>query len=134
MLERLQSSHRLLNERGSARQLLELTAQEDPPALAQQIAVLEELSTTVEIAALISSETPSQSEMDKAIVSYFAIGEASCILPMVRALEFRRAVGGWDPAATAILRSRFFHLQATLTRSFELNEKPKLGLTVSCCV
>ena len=106
----------------------ELTAQEIPVALAQRIAVLEELSATVEIAELISTNRPSKREMDKAIVSYFAIGEASCILPMIRALEFRRAVGGWDPAATAILRSRFFHLQATLTRSFELSREAKIGI------
>ena len=57
--------------------------------------------------------------MDEAIVSYFAIGEASCILPMVRALEFEELLG----AGILLQRpycARFFHLQATLTRSFEL--------------
>jgi hypothetical protein len=77
-----------------------------------------------EIANCISSDD----NIDEAIVSYFAIGEASQILPTVRRLEARRSSGEWDPAANSILRSRFYHLQALLYASIDLGPEASLGI------
>ena len=44
-----------------------------------------------------------------------------------RALEGRRAVGGWDPAANAILRSRFLYQLTRLVEMMDLGQETTLG-------
>jgi hypothetical protein len=43
-------------------------------------------------------------------------------------LENRRASGGWDPAANAILRNRFLHLLKQTTQVIDLGEESNLSL------
>ena len=102
----------------------ELKIRDIPEKLALQISVLEDIAFAHEIAQRLDDER----SINKAIVSYFSIGEASQILPTIRILESRRSSGGWDPAANAILRSRFLHLQNQLTKSIDLGQEAKLGI------
>ena len=80
----------------------ELKVRELPEDLAIQLSVLEDIVFANEIA----NELDDERSIQKAIVSYFAIGESSHILPTIRLLESRRSSGGWDPAANAILPIR----------------------------
>ena len=42
--------------------------------------------------------------MNAKVISYLAIGEASLFVQTIRTLEDRRAIGGWDHTANAILQ------------------------------
>lgn len=99
----------------------ELKAKEIPASLAEKIVALEDISFVNEIAKI-------SGDIEKNIVSYFAIGEASLFIPTIRLLENRRAMGGWDPAANAILRSRFFYFLQRLVQHIDLGAEAKLGI------
>ena len=101
-----------------------LKTRDVPEQLATQIAVLENILFAHEISKSLNDER----SINKAIVSYFSIGEASYFLPTIRLLESRRSSGGWDPAANAILRGRFLYLQTKLTQSIDLGPEAKLGI------
>jgi len=62
------------------------------------------------------------------ITRYLAIGEASRILPVIRALETRRARGGWDPVATGILRNRYVMLLRQLCDAVAVGPEVRLGV------
>jgi glutamate dehydrogenase len=102
----------------------DLKVREIPEDLAVTLSVMEDIVFANEIADGLNDER----SINKAIVSYFSIGESSHILPSIRLLESRRSSGGWDPAANAILRSRFIHLQNLLTKSIDIGEEAKLGI------
>ena len=86
----------------------------------------------VEIGRIAANEIVSVLEKDQdiqsALVSYYSIGEASSFLPIMRILEQRRSTGGWDPAANAILRNRFLHLQRQLVRRIDLGRELQIGV------
>ena len=43
-------------------------------------------------------------------------------------MENRRSSGGWDPAAKAILQSRFLHLQSQLVECIDLSPELPIGV------
>ncbi|MAA78611.1 MAG: hypothetical protein CL916_05080 [Deltaproteobacteria bacterium] len=102
----------------------ELKAHNVPVGLAQKIATLSELCSANEIVLSKTKET----SLKNAVVSYYALGEASCFLPIIRLLEDRRSSGGWDPAAKAILQSRFLHLQGLLVDGIDLGPELQIGV------
>lgn len=99
----------------------ELKAKDIPASLAEKIVALEDISFANEIAKI-------SGRIEKNIVSYYAIGESSVFIPTIRLLENRRAMGGWDPAANAILRSRFLHFLQQLVQKIDLGAEAKLGI------
>ena len=95
-----------------------------PTQLAKRIASLSEICSAHEI---VQGMEEGQSIAD-AITSYYALGEASSFLPIIRLLENRRSSGGWDPAAKAILQSRFLHLQSQLVECIDLSPELPIGV------
>jgi glutamate dehydrogenase len=90
----------------------------------RQIALLGELAAAREIArAWIDGES-----IDDAIVRYLSLGEASRLLPAVRALESRKARGGWDPVAIGILRNRYILLIRQLQDAVDVRREVRLGV------
>ena len=102
----------------------ELKTKEVPDSLAKDIAVLEELLPANEISKLITNPKA----LRKAVVSFYSIGQASQMLPIIRKLEERRSFGGWDPAANAILQFRFCYLLQHLCKSIDLGRESQLGI------
>lgn len=102
----------------------ELTQKDLPVKLASKIAALRDIQAAFEIATQLDNDD----NIDKSIVSYFSIGEASLFLPTIRRLEARRSSGEWDPAANSILMSRFFHLQQLLIKIIDIGPETKLGI------
>jgi NAD-specific glutamate dehydrogenase len=102
----------------------ELKTHDVPAGLAQKIATLSEICSANEIVLSRSDH----SSLQNAVVSYYALGEASCFLPIIRLLENRRSSGGWDPAAKAILQSRFLHLQGQLMEGIDLGPELPIGV------
>jgi glutamate dehydrogenase len=94
-----------------------------PAALATRIAVLGDLTIAHEIVQLHRGDN-----LDQTVISYLAIGEASRLLPTIRVLESRRAEGGWDPVAIAILRNRYLSQLRSLVRSIDLGPEVTLGV------
>jgi NAD-specific glutamate dehydrogenase len=101
----------------------ELMNKEVPQALAEQIVALDDVALADQIARTVNN----LSEVDAKTISYLAIGEASLFVQTIRTLENRRAVGGWDPAANAILRSRFLHQLNHLVNMVDLGDETTLG-------
>jgi len=101
----------------------DLMSKDVPEALAIQIVALEDVALADQIARTMTDI----SEVNDKVISYLAIGEASLFVQTIRTLENRRAVGGWDPAANAILRSRFLHQLNYLVEMVELGDETTLG-------
>ncbi|MCK6506427.1 NAD-glutamate dehydrogenase [Myxococcota bacterium] len=95
----------------------ELLALGLPAELAGQVAVLGELAVAREITLLRGAGAGAG-----AIVRYLALGEASRLLPAVRALEVRPTRDRWDPVATGILRHRYLGLMRQLFAVVPLGE------------
>jgi len=102
----------------------DLKTHDIPTQLAKRIASLSEICAAHEI---VQRMEEGQSIAD-AITSYYALGEASSFLPIIRLLENRRSSGGWDPAAKAILQSRFLHLQSQLVECIDLSPELPIGV------
>ena len=94
-----------------------------PDALAARIAALGDLTIAHEIVQLHNG-----SELNNTIISYLAIGKSSRLLPTIQVLENRRAEGGWDPVAIAILRNRYLSQLRSLVRAIELGPEVALGV------
>jgi NAD-specific glutamate dehydrogenase len=94
-----------------------------PTALASRIAVLGDLTIAHEIVQLNS-----EGALDNTIISYLSIGKSSRLLPTIQVLENRRAEGGWDPVAIAILRNRYLSQLRSLVRTIELGPELALGV------
>lgn len=98
-----------------------LKAKNIPESLAAKIIALDDISFANEIAQL-------SGDIKTNIVSYYAVGEASLFIPTIRLLENRKALGSWDPAANAILRSRFLYFLQQLLQSIDLGAEATLGI------
>ncbi len=101
-----------------------------PAPLCNRLAVLGELSVAREIALLSLGEGASsdQASLDNAIVRYLAIGEASRLLPSIRALLERQTQDRWDPVAMGILRNRYILLMRQLFAQVPVGDDVKLGI------
>jgi glutamate dehydrogenase len=105
-------------------QLRERTeALELPDTLAARIAALGDLTIAHEIVQLHSGGA-----LDNTIISYLSIGKSSRLLPTIQVLEHRRAEGGWDPVAIAILRNRYLSQLRSLARTIDLGPEVALGV------
>ncbi len=100
-----------------------LMARDLPSALANRLALLDELPAAREIARIHDERG-----IDAAIVRYLAVGEATRMLPAIRALQGRKASGGWDPVAVSILRTRYVRLLRDLVASVDLDREIGLGV------
>ena len=105
------------------RQVDELESRDVPEDLARRIVAIGEIALADQIARTLKDDA----QLDHTIVSYLAIGDASLFVQTIRALEGRRAVGGWDPAANAILRSRFLYQLNRLVEMMDLGQETTLG-------
>ena len=101
----------------------ELMSKDVPESLALRIVALDDVALADQIARTMSDV----SEVNDKVISYLAIGEASLFVQTIRTLEDRRAIGGWDPAANAILRSRFLHQLNYLVDMVDLGDETTLG-------
>lgn len=95
-----------------------------PQSLARKLALLAELSAAREVARLHTGEE----RIANSVIRFLAIGEASRILPAVRALDGRKADGGWDPVAIGILRNRYTRLLRDLCDAVEVGPEVRLGV------
>ena len=66
--------------------------------------------------------------MENVIVRYLAIGEASRLLPSIRALLVRPTQDRWDPVAMGILRNRYTLLMRQLFAQVPVGDDAKLGI------
>ena len=105
------------------RDVEELMNKDVPAVLATRIVALEDVA----LADQISLTMNDLSQVNSKTISYLAIGEASLFVQTIRTLEDRRAIGGWDPAANAILRSRFLHQLKLLVDMVDLEDETTLG-------
>jgi glutamate dehydrogenase len=94
-----------------------------PAAIATKLAGLSKLTTAREVV-----RTAGGRDLTDAAVRYLAVGEASRLLPAIRALEARRAESGWDPIAIGILRGRYIRLLRELAIAVEVDEELSLGV------
>ena len=94
------------------------------PEIRKRLALLGELATAREVALSWAKDEP----IDDAIVRYLSLGEASRLLPAVRALETRKARGGWDPVAIGILRNRYILLLRHLQEAVDVRREVRLGV------
>jgi glutamate dehydrogenase len=95
-----------------------------PVAVRKRIALLGELAAAREIARSCESDEA----IRDGIVRYLALGEASRLLPAIRALESRKAQGGWDPVAIGILRNRYILLLRELEDAVDVRREVRLGV------
>ena len=105
------------------RDIDELMTKDVPAALATRIVALEDVALADQIARTMDDVGQVKSKT----IGYLAIGEASLFVQTIRALEDRRAIGGWDPAANAILRSRFLYQLNNLVNMVDLGDETTLG-------
>jgi NAD-specific glutamate dehydrogenase len=94
-----------------------------PAAIATRLAGLSKLTTAREVV-----RTAGGRDLTDAAVRYLAVGEASRLLPAIRALEARRAESGWDPIAIGILRGRYIRLLRELALAVQVDEELSLGV------
>ena len=94
-----------------------------PVDIATKLAGLSKLTTAREVV-----RTAGGRELTDAAVRYLAVGEASRLLPAIRALEARKAESGWDPIAVGILRGRYIRLLRELAIAVEVDEELSLGV------
>lgn len=95
-----------------------------PASLSRKLSILAELSAAREIARIHTGEE----RIANSVIRFLAIGEASRILPAVRALDSRRAAGGWDPVAIGILRNRYTRLLRDLCDAVQVGPEVRLGV------
>jgi len=95
-----------------------------PPKLAQRLAVLGELAAAREVARLPDNG----GRLSHDLIRYLAIGEASRVLPAIRAIEARTSQGGWGPIATGILRTRYIMLLRNLIETVTVGPEVRLGV------
>ncbi len=94
--------------------------------VASRLAALGELTVAREVSRLHVDNDGER--MGSSIVRYLAIGEASRLLPAVRALELRRTRERWDPVAMAILRNRYLALMRKLVAVVPVGPEVRLGV------
>ncbi len=95
-----------------------------PKPLANRIAVLGEVFVAREVARRMDSDERVSHEVTR----YMAVGEASRILPAIRAMEEQSAVGGWDSVAMGILRTRYILVMRDLLGVIKVGSEVRLGL------
>ncbi|RME24692.1 MAG: hypothetical protein D6798_10595 [Deltaproteobacteria bacterium] len=94
--------------------------------ISSRLAALGELTVAREIHRLHTAHPDER--IGQTIVRYLAIGEASRLLPAVRALELRRTRERWDPVAMAILRNRYLGLIRKLVEVVPVGPEVRLGV------
>ena len=95
-----------------------------PASIAARVVALDELVTAREIALLGGQNKDPNYD----IVRYLAVGNASRILPALRALATRRTQGRWDVLALGILRNRFLGLLRQLASGISLGSQTQIGV------
>lgn len=116
--------------RGAAhqQQLQKMAAQHTergiPATIAQKIAALTKLTIAREIALL---HKPND-RVNHTIIRYISVGEATGILPALRAMRIQQTSGPWDQVALAIMRNRFFLLMRQLYQAIPLGPEVRLGV------
>ncbi len=124
VLQRLGEIHGTAHEGRFEARVDEFNGTPIPGGVRKRIALLGELATAREVALSWSSDET----VDDALVRYLALGEASRLLPAVRALEVRKASGGWDPVAIGILRNRYILLLRQLQSAVDVRREVRLGV------
>ncbi|MCB9777109.1 MAG: NAD-glutamate dehydrogenase [Alphaproteobacteria bacterium] len=92
--------------------------------VASRLAALGELTLAREIALLNDGEE----RISSTIIRYLAIGEASRMLPAIRAIERRPTHDRWDPVAMGILRNRFIQRMRELFHVVPVGAEVRLGV------
>ncbi len=95
-----------------------------PASTAARIVALEDLVTAREIALLGGKEAGGTA----GVVRYLAVGEASRILPALRALSVRKTHGRWDAIAMGILKNRFLALLRQMVDGLDLGSRAQIGV------
>ncbi len=95
-----------------------------PDNIAAKIATLTKLTIAREIALL---HDPAD-RVSHTVIRYISVGEATGILPALRAMRIEQTSGPWDQVALAILRNRFFLLMRQLYGAIPLGPEVRLGV------
>jgi glutamate dehydrogenase len=95
-----------------------------PEATSLKIATLTKLTVAREIALLHEPGA----RVSHTVIRYIAVGEATGILPALRAMRIERTSGPWDQVALSILRNRFFLLMRQLYGAIPLGPEVRLGI------
>ena len=95
-----------------------------PENIAIKIATLTKLTIAREIALI---HDPAD-RVSHTIIRYISVGEATGILPALRAMRIEQTSGPWDQVALAILRNRFFLLMRQLYAAIPLGPEVRLGV------
>jgi len=95
-----------------------------PENIAQRIATLTKLTIAREIAMLHNEDD----RVSHTVIRYISVGEATGILPALRAMRIEQTSGPWDQVALAILRNRFFLLMRQLYAAIPLGPEVRLGV------
>jgi glutamate dehydrogenase len=95
-----------------------------PENIALKIAALTKLTIAREIA-LLHDEGD---RVSHTVIRYISVGEATGILPALRAMRIEQTSGPWDQVALAILRNRFFLLMRQLYAAIPLGPEVRLGV------
>jgi len=95
-----------------------------PENIAVKIATLTKLTIAREIALLHKPDD----RVSHTIIRYISVGEATGILPALRAMRIEQTSGPWDQVALAILRNRFFLLMRELYAAIPLGPEVRLGV------
>ena len=95
-----------------------------PENTAIKIATLTKLTIAREIALI---HDPAD-RVSHTIIRYISVGEATGILPALRAMRIEQTSGPWDQVALAILRNRFFLLMRQLYAAIPLGPEVRLGV------
>jgi glutamate dehydrogenase len=95
-----------------------------PENIALKIATLSKLTIAREIALAHKPED----RVSHTIIRYISVGEATGILPALRAMRVEQTSGPWDQVALAILRNRFFVLMRQLYTAIPLGPEVRLGV------
>jgi len=95
-----------------------------PETTSNRIATLTKLTIAREVALLHDPDA----RVSHTVIRYIAVGEATGILPALRAMRMERTSGPWDQVALAILRNRFFLLMRQLYAAIPLGPEVRLGI------
>jgi len=95
-----------------------------PENISLKIATLTKLTIAREIALIHNPDD----RVSHTIIRYISVGEATGILPALRAIRVEQTSGPWDQVALAILRNRFFLLMRQLYDAIPLGPEVRLGV------
>jgi glutamate dehydrogenase len=124
VLERIGRVRGTAHETRIGQRATKYTGRNIPSGLANRLALIGELSVAREIAQVHREGE----RLTHTTVAYLALGEASRLLPALRAIEDRKSSGRWDKLALGTLRGRYLALLRDLYAAVPIGNESRLGI------